>query len=101
MYKVVKNWVDVETFEHVRAEPRANHRCGVEGAFGRGIEAVDARGEHGLQRAWHADVAGGLDTQIAAAPPDQHVPLLQIPNDLLCEERVTSGAVGDQVNDLG
>ncbi len=43
----------------------------------------------------------GIRAQIASAAADQHVAFGQVPDDLLCEERITRGTLGDDVGEAG
>ncbi len=99
--EIAQGCLDPESLQHVWREPRPDDRRSVQRALGGGVEAVDAGGDHRLQRAGHMDVADRINAQIAAATAYQHVALAQVPHDLLGEEGIPGRTLRDELGKLG
>ena len=66
-------------------------------ALGCRVKAVDAGGNGRLHSGGHADLGSADRRNVAAALPVQHTALGQFAHDLLGEERITGGPLGDRL----
>ena len=88
---------DAECGQQVDAKAGADDRRRAQRAFGFRVEPIDARGDGRLQRGRHIHLSTLGRRHVCARLPLQHAALGQIAHDLLGEERITGGPVGDRL----
>src|SRR3954469_4669377 len=99
-YPLVDDRLQTQGDQQFGVETRADHRGGAQGALSRGIQAVDARSDSGLQGGRHTDMVDVCPARIVAVLSAQDAPFAEISHDLLCEKRVAADARRDRSADL-
>jgi hypothetical protein len=93
--------VDAHRRQQVRVEPHAYHRSGAQCTLRGWLEPVDSGGDGRLQRAGHADLTGLLPALVGATLAHQHAAFGEVPHDLLGEEGIARGTLGDGGRQFG
>jgi hypothetical protein len=94
--QLVEDRVDPQAAaQQVGIEPRTDDRRGIQHAFGRSVQAIDARGDGGLQSGRHTHVGNLVMAHVVAAVTVKHTAFGEVAHNLLGEEGVPGGPTGD------